>query len=136
MKHLIAILAAACASGLARAGDAVAGYLTLQDPIVVHNNWSAYDELSDNVQQTEQLAMKEMDELLRLRRNGVRFDYYMMDAFWYAKDGAYRTWRKSTWPDGPDRWLVRYMRNGIKPGMWFGTTCSSNSIRLRSGRTR
>src|SRR5947208_5266940 len=51
------------------------------DPIFVYNNWSAYDELSDNVPLTEQLAMKELDEILRLRHFGVRFDYYMMDAF-------------------------------------------------------
>ena len=93
----------------------------LRDPISVYNNWSSYDELSDNVPLTEQLAMKEMDELLRLRRHGVRFDYYMMDAFWFAKDGGYRTWRKQTWPNGPDRWLEECRKNGIRPGMWFGT---------------
>jgi hypothetical protein len=122
MKHLIALLAAlACVSAPASAGNADAGFLPLQDPIVVYNNWSAYDELSDNVLQTEQLAMKQLDELLRLRRRGVRFDYYMMDAFWYAKEGAYRTWRKATWPNGPDGWLARCKENGIKPGLWFGT---------------
>ena len=93
----------------------------LRDPIFVYNNWSSYDELSDNVPLTEQLAMKELHELLRLRRHGVRFDYYMMDAFWFAKDGGYRTWRKQTWPDGPDRWLDECRKNGIRPGMWFGT---------------
>jgi hypothetical protein len=45
----------------------------------------------------------------------------MMDAFWYAKDGGYRTWRKTTWPNGPDTWLNKCRENGIKPGMWFGT---------------
>jgi hypothetical protein len=93
----------------------------LRDPIFVYNNWSSYDELSDNVPLTEQLAMKEFDEVMRLRRDGVRFDYYMMDAFWFAKDGGYRTWRKQTWPNGPDRWLEECRKNGIRPGMWFGT---------------
>lgn len=88
---------------------------------MVYNDWSSYDELSDNVPLTEQLAIKELDELLRLRRSGVRFDYYVMDAFWFAKDGGYRTWRKSTWPEGPNRWLQRCRDNGIKPGLWFGT---------------
>src|SRR5208337_2887503 len=54
-----------------------------RDPIFVYNNWSAYDELSDNVLLTEQLAMKELDEILRLRRLGVRIDYYTIDAFWF-----------------------------------------------------
>lgn len=120
MKQSIAFLLIAAGLALA-ARDPDAKYLKLQDPIVVYNNWSSYDELSDNVPLTEKLAMKELDELLRLRRLGVHFDYYMMDAFWFAKDGAYRTWRKSTWPDGPDRWLNKCRENGIRPGMWFGT---------------
>jgi hypothetical protein len=122
MKSIFAIFAAAtgvvlCAAVL----DPDARFLTIQDPIVVYNNWSSYDELSDNVPLTEQLAMKELDQVLRFRRNGVPFGYYMMDAFWYAKDGGYRTWRKSTWPNGPDSWLNKCRDNGIKPGMWFGT---------------
>ena len=90
-------------------------------PIWVYNNWSAYDELSDSVPLTETLAMRELDELLRLRRAGVHFDYYVMDAFWYAPDGGYRTWRADTWPEGPDRWLARLKAQGILPGLWFST---------------
>jgi len=87
----------------------------------VYNNWSSYDELSDNVLLTEQLAMKELDEIIRLRRFGVRFDYYMMDAFWFAQNGGYKTWRKSSWPNGPDQWLKKCRDNGLLPGLWFGT---------------
>ena len=97
------------------------GETFVPDPIFVYNNWSSYDELSDNVQLTEHLAMKELDEIIRLRRFGVRFDYYMMDAFWFAQDGGYKTWRKSTWPNGPDHWLTRCNDNGLIPGLWFGT---------------
>jgi hypothetical protein len=92
-----------------------------RDPIFVYNDWSAYDELSDNIPLTEQLAMKELDEILRLRRMGVRVDYYMMDAFWFAPDGGYRTWRKPNWPNGPDAWIKKCRDNGILPGLWFGT---------------
>lgn len=92
-----------------------------RDPIFVYNDWSAYDELSDNIPLTEQLAMKELDEILRLRRFGVRIDYYMMDAFWFAPDGGYRTWRKPNWPNGPDAWIKKCRDNGIMPGLWFGT---------------
>src|SRR3981189_1251476 len=52
------------------------GALLARDPIFVYNDWSAYDELSDNIPLTEQLAMRELDEILRLRRFGVRIDYY------------------------------------------------------------
>ena len=93
----------------------------LPDPIWVYNDWSAYDELSDNIPLTETLAMRELDQVLRLRRFDVHFDYYMMDAFWFDPDGAYRTWRKPDWPDGPDRWIAACRANGLRPGLWFGS---------------
>jgi hypothetical protein len=93
----------------------------LSDPVWVYNDWSSYDELSDNIPLTEELAMKELREMLRLRRAGVHFDYYMMDAFWFAPDGGYRTWRRPNWPNGPDRWIAECKKNGILPGLWFGT---------------
>ncbi len=95
-----------------------------KDPIFVYNNWSAYDELSDNIPLTEALAMREFKEMLRLRKQGVRFDYYMMDAFWFAQDGAYRKWRTPNWPNGPDAWIATCQKNGVRPGMWF----SSNTL--------
>ncbi len=93
----------------------------LQAPISVYNNWSSYDELSDNIPLTETLAMRELDELLRLKRAGVRFDYYMMDAFWFAPGGGYRTWRTPNWPNGPDAWIRKCQENGVEPGLWFST---------------
>ncbi|QNI30749.1 hypothetical protein H7849_16690 [Alloacidobacterium dinghuense] len=100
------------------------GSPTLRDPISVYNNWSSYDELSDNIPLTQELAMRELNEVLRLRKLGVRFDYYMMDAFWFDPDGGYRTWRKPNWPNGPDIWIKTCQQNGIRPGMWF----SSNTL--------
>ncbi|MGA3048554.1 MAG: hypothetical protein ABSD67_18115 [Terracidiphilus sp.] len=93
----------------------------LQAPISVYNNWSSYDELSDNIPLTETLAMRELDELLRLKKAGVRFDYYMMDAFWFAPDGGYRAWRVANWPNGPDAWIKKCQDSGVLPGMWFST---------------
>lgn len=96
----------------------------LPDPISVYDNWSVYDELSDNVPLTEELSMKELDNMLRLRRAGVRFDYYVMDAFWFDPDSGYRTWKKPNWPNGPQAWIKRCQENGIQPGLWF----SSNTL--------
>ena len=93
----------------------------LKKPIWIYDNWSAYDELSDTVPLTEDLAMRELAEIVRLRKLGVEFDYYLMDAFWYAPDGGYRSWRPESWPQGPDRWIEACLANGIQPGLWFGT---------------
>ena len=99
-------------------------------PVFVYNNWSAYDELSDNVPQTEQLAMRELAEMVRLKKLGVELDYYVMDAFWFDLWGGYRTWHKTHWPNGPGKWLTDCKANNIKPGMWFST----NLIATHSGR--
>ncbi|MGB6134375.1 MAG: hypothetical protein WBG54_21550 [Acidobacteriaceae bacterium] len=65
--------------------------------------------------------MRELDQLIKLRKAGARFDYYVMDAFWFDPDGGYRTWRRPAWPDGPDLWIKACLANGIRPGLWFGT---------------
>ncbi|HVV03899.1 MAG TPA: hypothetical protein VHC96_06720 [Puia sp.] len=99
-------------------------------PVFVYNNWSAYDELSDKVVQTETLAMAELQEILRLRLQGVQIDYYVMDAFWFDKYGGYRNWHREHWPNGPDGWLKACRDHGLRPGMWF----SSNLIATHDGR--
>jgi len=117
------------AGNISRSADAVSatwsgkdlGAPLARDPIFAYNDWSAYDELSDNIPLTEQLAMKELDEMLRLQRFGVRFDYYMMDAFWFDPEGGYRTWRKPNWPNGPGAWIKKCRDHGILPGLWFST---------------
>lgn len=68
---------------------------------------------------TEDLAMRQMEQLIRLKSHGVRFDGYLMDAFWYDPAGAYREWRMSTWPNGPDAWFEACAENNLLPGLWF-----------------
>jgi hypothetical protein len=101
-----------------------------REPVFIYDNWSAYDELSDNIVLTEELAMRELNEIIRLKRNGVKIDYYDMDAFWFDKWGGYRTWHKEHWPNGPDKWINTCKENNINPGMWFST----NLIATHSGR--
>ena len=70
---------------------------------------------------TEALALKELGEILRLRRAGVRIDYYLMDAFWYSTNGGYREFRRPHWPNGPEAWLEACCTNHIKPGLWLAS---------------
>lgn len=97
------------------------GAPTLSGPISVYDDWGAYDELSDHVPLTQDLAMRELDQVLRLKKAGARFDYYVMDAFWFDPKGGYRTWKKPNWPNGPDAWIKKCQENDIEPGLWFST---------------
>ncbi|HEX4006788.1 MAG TPA: hypothetical protein VHX60_11475 [Acidobacteriaceae bacterium] len=124
-RRALGILSLIAACGLAGAQQrydrAALASPTLPNPISVYDNWSTYDELSDHVPLTEALTMQELDQLLRLRRAGARFDYYVIDAFWFSQDGAYRAWRTPNWPNGPDAWLTKCKVHGILPGLWFST---------------
>lgn len=99
----------------------------MNKPETVYINWAAYDELTDDIPLTEELAMRQLDELLQLRELGVRFDYYLMDAFWYEPGSAFREWRKPHWPKGPDRWLKKCLDHDVKPGLWFPTNTFAQS---------
>jgi hypothetical protein len=98
-----------------------------EKPAGIYINWAAYDELSDNVRLDEALAMRQFQEMVRLRKLGVQMDYYVMDCCWFDREGGYRQWRKGSWPEGPDRWLKACKENGIKPGLWI----SSNTLFAR-----
>lgn len=118
---------AGVAIGLRVPASVVAGP---RKPVFVYNNWSAYDELSDKVDQTEELAMRELGEIVRLKKREVQIDYYVMDAFWFDKYGGYRVWHREHWPQGPDKWLAACKEHNVRPGMWFST----NLIATHDGR--
>ncbi|HKK63891.1 MAG TPA: hypothetical protein VJ951_15100 [Bacteroidales bacterium] len=103
-------------------GETLKKYVAhLVEPVSVYINWAAYDELSDNIRLDHDIAMRQFHELVRLKENGVKFDYYLMDAFWFSKNGGYREWRKESWPDGPEEWYKLCDQHGIKPGLWIST---------------
>jgi hypothetical protein len=96
-------------------------YSNLTHPVSVYINWAAYDELSDDIRLNEEIALKQFNEMIRLKDHGINFDYYLMDAFWFSKDGGYREWRKRSWPNGPDKWFKLCEETQIKPGLWIST---------------
>jgi hypothetical protein len=108
-------------SGLCPDHARAAGF---DQPAGIYINWAAYDEMSDTVQLDEALAMRQLEAMIRLRKLGVRLDYYVMDCNWFEPASGYRQWRKASWPQGPDRWLKACRDNGIKPGLWL----SSNTL--------
>ena len=91
----------------------------MKRPTYVYDNWSTYDELSDAVPLTEELALFQLEQLQRLQSQGVKFDAYLMDAFWYEPSGEYREWRRDRWPHGPEQWLAACQVADLAPGLWF-----------------
>lgn len=93
----------------------------MERPLQVYCNWAAYDELSDNVQLTEAVAMRQHTEMRRLRALGVRLDAHLMDCFWYDNHAGYRRWREPHFQDQGQSWLDACARDGVMPGIWIGS---------------
>ncbi|NMB72811.1 MAG: hypothetical protein GYA22_11760 [Bacteroidales bacterium] len=96
-------------------------YADLDRPLSVYISWAAHDQLSDNVPLTEELAMKELEALVKLKNLGVQFDYYLLDMFWFDKHEGFREFDREKWPHGHERWIKACYDNGIKPGLWITT---------------
>jgi hypothetical protein len=93
----------------------------LKKPSSVYITWGSHDQLSDTVELTEQLALQQLDEMIRLKQQGMKFDYFLMDMFWFDKHEGYRKFNQKNWPAGPDTWLEKCHQNGILPGLWLST---------------
>jgi hypothetical protein len=90
-------------------------------PVSVYLTWAAHDELSDTVALDEGLAMRELAAVARLKAQGARFDYFLLDMFWFDRDGGFRTFRKGSWPGGADKFFGACREQGLKPGLWLST---------------
>jgi hypothetical protein len=91
------------------------------EPASVYISWAAHDELSDSVILDEALAMRELAAVGRLKEEGARFDYFLLDMGWFDPDGGFRKFRKERWPGGPGRFFAACREQGVKPGLWLST---------------
>jgi hypothetical protein len=84
-------------------------------PISVFNHDSAYGEFPAPVNEAQ--AMRELDELARLKSAGMHSDFALMDASWFVPASAYRTLRAPDWPHGAGAWMARCAAIGVRPGL-------------------
>jgi hypothetical protein len=89
----------------------------LAAPIAVYSHDSNYGLLPVASPIDEKQAMRDLDEILRLKNAGVRFDYDLIDASGFAPQSAYRVLRAAEWPNGPDAWIARCRAAGVRPGL-------------------
>ena len=102
----------------------------------IYCDWAAHDELGTLVkpQLTEQLVQTQLDVLESLStQKRARFDYYLMDAFWYDPKGAYLDFKKPNWPHGYEPALRRMLDLGLKPGLWFDLGGSTLDLKNTPG---
>lgn len=87
-------------------------------PANIYITWGAHDQLSDSVKLTEELANKELDAYLALRKKGVKLDYFLMDMFWFSKNNLYSTFNED-WKNGHNAFFQKAKQNDVKVGLWI-----------------
>ena len=103
----------------------------LSAPITVYSHDSTQTQPFAASPDSEQQAMRDLDQLLRLKHAGVRVDYDLMEATWFMPQSSYRTLRAAGWPNGLDAWLARCREAGIGPGLEI----DGNAIPLQTAST-
>jgi hypothetical protein len=121
LKRIAAGVAWLAGAWLALSGASLDAGSSMGDPVSVYVTWAAHDELSDSVRLDEDLAMRELAAVSRLKAAGARFDYFLLDMGWFDRDGGYRTFRKSSWPNGSRSFFAACRKIGVKPGLWLST---------------
>lgn len=90
-------------------------------PITVYGNWGLYDNMTpgDPIID-ESLALQSVSSLASLmKRSGCSFDYYVMDAFWFKKDGHYLDYDNTIFPHGIGSTLDALAAIDVQYGLWF-----------------
>ena len=89
-------------------------------PLKIYCDWALHDDLSDSVYLTEELTLANIQNVVNFgKKSGVRFDYYLMDAFWFEENDPYIKFKASTFPNGSTKVVKSINDCGMKFGLWF-----------------
>jgi len=98
----------------------------LPAPVAVYEHAFPQDGISVSSPSNEKQSLADVDQMERLKKAGVRFDFDLLDAATFAPAGGYGIGHTTGWPDGPDSWIARCRAAGFRPGLRF----PGNSIGL------
>ncbi len=94
----------------------------LAAPIEIYTHASAPAEHLAASPLSEALALGDVDQLIRLKKSGLRVDYDLLDAYAITHDGLHASGRNAAWPHGPDAWITHCRAAGIRPGLRFSSS--------------
>ena len=97
----------------------------MRRPFSIFCDWSMHDELGDAIELDEAMTLSALDTLERWQREfAVRFDYYLLDAFWFDPSAPYTAFKQPHWPHGFETARARILELGMKPGLWYDVNAS------------
>ena len=115
----LAWLAACAIVAPATRAQRSASAIELPAPIAVYLHEPASDVFPAAPPFGEVNALHDLDQLVRLKKSGMRVDYDLLDASAIAPDGLHPIGHTAAWPNGPEIWIARCRAAGIRPGLRF-----------------
>ena len=82
--------------------------------------YGVYDNagLMNPTEVTEELVLDNLDDLERLQKRGIYFDYYFIDTGWSNHRGDLKDFDPSRFPKGPAKIVEQLRKLGMKIGLW------------------
>lgn len=97
------------------------------EPVRIYCDWGLHDDLAegkDKVELTAEMTLENIERISALnKKSGKKFDYYIMDAYWFEEDNPYTDFKKRTFPQGVKPVLDALDKAGMKYGLWFDLNC-------------
>ena len=86
----------------------------------IYCDWALHDELTPGGPVlTETMTLENIERLKAfMDQTGTRFDYYLMDAFWFERGKPYTDFKSETFPNGPAPVIKALGEAGMKYGLW------------------
>ena len=116
------------------AEDAFAAYVRSKAiatrPARIYGDWALHDDFTpgDPVL-TEELTLKNLENLKQFtEKSGVKFDCYLMDAFWFQRGKPYTEFRADHFPRGIRPVVDAVHCAGMEFGLWFDINCIHAAI--------
>lgn len=91
----------------------------------IYCDWGLHDDMTEGDPiLTAEMTLKNVRDIAEFsKKSGVKFDYYLMDAFWFEKGKPYSHFRKDTFPEGCAPIVAALQEADMKYGLWFDMNC-------------
>lgn len=96
-----------------------------KNSLKVYCDWGLHDDMTEGDPiLTAEMTLKNIQDIAEFsKKSGVKFDYYLMDAFWFEKGKPYSHFRKETFPEGYAPIVAALKDADMKYGLWFDMNC-------------
>lgn len=96
-----------------------------KNSLKIYCDWGLHDDMTEGDPiLTAEMTLKNIQDIAEFsKKSGVKFDYYLMDAFWFEKGMPYNQFRKDTFPEGCAPIVSALKDADMKYGLWFDVNC-------------